>query len=125
MGSGLVWSCKRRKASGNPLPDAALPARGKELVAWLPAWQLRIVGDIGPDGQTERGHLFHARKIPVVVVLVGGLMVVLAVVLLEHLGSELQWFADVIGPGIDRERWNANTRQGEVVGAVVVALARL
>src|SRR5260370_7118796 len=97
-----------------------LQASGFELVAMLPRGQLRQIGGLPAQGQSEAGHDGVATEIHVRTQLVAGLMIVVLGVVVGLLQAPLAGVSLVFHAFVNGERRNTYPCQAEMIGAVVV-----
>ena len=100
---------------------SALQSRCFELIALLPAHQLRRTGCLPSQREAEARHHRIAGEIRVGMILIAGLVIVLLGVFVRLLHSPRRIVAFVLHAFIDRKRGNAHTGQAEVIGAIVVS----
>src|ERR1019366_9159954 len=87
-----------------------------------PPRELVLVGDFGSQNESELCRLGHRGEIPVRLEFVGGLMVVLRVVSLEHPLAIARRLTVEFCAHADGERRNAGVRERKMVRAEIVAL---
>src|ERR1700674_3783901 len=76
------------------LVHATLLPRGQKFIAGVPGGQFGRVGHVDADQQPKLCVLLHARKIPIFVIFVGGLVIILVDKLLVQFMPGSGWLAD-------------------------------
>src|ERR1700678_581741 len=101
-----------------------LDSRRLELIALLPADEARETGRLPTQGEAEACHRGIGREIHLGTVLVARLVIALLCVFLVLLDSPSLIVTFELHSFVHRERWDANARQAEVIGAVEVTRLR-
>src|ERR1700691_5191957 len=95
--------------------------RSFELIAFFPVDEMRLVGSLPAERETEARHGGVRGPVQTGMVFVARLMVVMRGVVGILRQSPDFIVAFELYSLIDGKRWNANARQAEVIGAVVMS----
>src|SRR5579864_4160733 len=106
--------------SGESVPCFALLARRFKFVVGLPTGQRGLRSRFASERETESRHLGKPCEIPVGVILVARLMIMMVDVIFSLGLAPRGVVAFVFLPFVNRERRHANTRETEMIRAIVM-----